>query len=315
VEQTIDTSAPVAWQPDARRGFGYSMGRLWTTWRRKPTGVLGALIIIAVIVVAIAAPKIAPFDPKEFAGPRLAHPGGKYLIGTNNLGQDVLSRTIYGAQISIAAGVTTAIIAVGIGTFLGIISGYFGGFIDLTLQRALEVLASFPALVLVLMIVSVLGRPGSSSKNLFVIAYQLGPLEIAIAVGSIFGIMRVIRSAVMKERDLPYIEAARSLGATPPRILWRHVLPNVLPYVIVAFSTIIGSVILIEASLSFLGYGVQSGTPSWGIDLSSRNREYFLAAPWLMVGPGVALSLTVLGYNFLGDALRDILDPRLRGSR
>jgi len=300
--------------PDSAGRRGYLSG-LWRTWKKKPFGLAGGIFIFFFIIIAFLAPYIAPYGPGEFAGGRLESPSGEFPLGTNNLGQDVLSRTIYGAQISIAAGVTATLMGVFAGTFLGIISGYAGGWIDLIIQRGLEVLASLPGIVLALVLVSVMGRANASSDNLLEIAWQLRTLELAIAISFIFGVMRVIRSAVIRERNLPYIEAAQCLGVPPSRILWRHILPNVMPYVIVAFSTIIGAVILIEASLSFLGFGVASGTPSWGIDLSARNREYFNVAPWLMVGPGVALSLTVLGYNFLGDALRDILDPRLRGTR
>jgi peptide/nickel transport system permease protein len=291
------------------------LSRLWQTWKKKPFGVVGAIFILFFVLVAFLAPYIAPYNAGDFAGGRLESPSGAHPLGTNNLGQDVLSRTIYGAQISIAAGITATLGAVVVGTFLGIVSGYSGGWIDLIIQRALEVLASLPGIVLALVLVAVLGRSNANGSNLVEIAWQLRTLELAIAISFIFGIMRIIRSAVIRERNLPYIEAAQCLGVPPVRILWRHILPNVMPYIIVAFSTIIGAVILIEASLSFLGFGVASGTPSWGIDLSARNREYFSIAPWLMVGPGVALSLTVLGYNFLGDALRDILDPRLRGSK
>jgi peptide/nickel transport system permease protein len=227
----------------------------------------------------------------------------------------VLSRTIYGAQVSIAVGFSAAIVAVFVGTCLGIVSGYIGGWVDMLIQRGLEVLASFPGLVLALVMVAAIGQPHESGSNIFVLAWQLRSLEFAIALAFIFGNMRVIRAAVLTERQLPYIEAAKSIGCSPIRILTRHILPNVVNYVIVSFSIIIGIVILIEASLSFLGYGVSITTPSWGIDLSNRNREYFLQAPWLIFGPGIALSLTVLGFNFLGDALRDMLDPRLRGSR
>jgi peptide/nickel transport system permease protein len=288
---------------------------LWATWKRKPFGVLGGVFIILFLLVALLAPYISPYPPGDFAGLRLESPSGDHLLGTNNLGQDVLSRTIYGSQISIAAGFSATLFAVLVGTTLGIVSGYAGGWIDLIVNRALEVLASLPGIVLALVLVAVLGRANANSDNLITIAWQLRTLELAIGISFIFGIMRIIRSAVIRERNLPYIEAAKCLGVPPSRILWRHILPNVMPYIIVAFSTLIGAVILIEASLSFLGFGVSSGTPSWGIDLSARNREYFNVAPWLMIGPGVALSLTVLGYNFLGDALRDILDPRLRGSK
>lgn len=314
-EQAIQDAAPRPQDAVVLPAGRSRLQKTWSTWRKKPFGVLGAIFIVFFIVIAFLAPYIAPYSPGDFAGSRLESPSGSHLLGTNNLGQDTLSRTIYGSQISIAAGFSATLLAVGVGTFLGIISGYAGGWIDLVINRSLEVLASLPGIVLALVLVAVLGRANANSTNLIEIAWQLRTLELAIAISFIFGNMRIIRSAVIRERNLPYIEAAKSLGVPPTRILWRHILPNVMPYIIVAFSTIIGAVILIEASLSFLGFGVSSGTPSWGIVLSARNREYFNVAPWLMIGPGVALSLTVLGYNFLGDALRDILDPRLRGSK
>jgi peptide/nickel transport system permease protein len=179
----------------------------------------------------------------------------------------------------------------------------------------MEVLAALPGLMLVLIVVAALGRPQESGTDVFVLGWQLRSLSLAISLGFIFGVMRVIRSAVLKERSLPYVEAAVTIGASIPRVIFRHILPNVFPYVIVTFTTIFGAVILIEAGVSFLGYGVSIGTPSWGLDLSGRNREFFITAPWVMLGPGVALTLTVLGFNFLGDTLRDVLDPRLRGAR
>lgn len=295
--------------------FGRKLKKGISTWRRYPLGIVGLALILLIVFIAVFAPYVAPFEPREFAGRPLEGPGSTHLVGTNNLGQDVLSRTIFGAQVSIAVGLTAAIIAVTAGTSLGILSGYLGGWVDLLIQRGLEVLASFPGLVLALIMIAAIGQPRESGTNILVLGWQLRALEVAIALPFIFGNMRVIRSAVLRERALPYIEAAQSIGASPIRILTKHILPNVMAYVIVTFSTIIGVAILIESSLSFLGYGVSITTPSWGIDLSNRNREYFLQAPWLIVGPGVALSMTILGFNFLGDALRDMLDPRLRGSR
>ncbi len=295
--------------------LGKKLARMWYQWRQRPLGIVGLVIIVAMVTLAIIAPAISPYNPRDFVGGKLESPNWTHLFGTNNLGQDTFSRTLYGAQISIAAGFTSATIAVFVGTILGVVSGYAGGWADVLIQRGVEVLASFPGLVLALIVVASLGRPNESSNNLIMLAWQLRSLELAIALAFIFGNMRIIRSAVLAERNLPYIEAARSIGASPVRILWRHVLPNVINYVIVSFSIIIGIVILIEAALSFLGYGVSITTPSWGTDLGGRNREYFVQAPWLIAGPGIALSLTVLGFNFLGDALRDMLDPRLRGSR
>lgn len=298
-----------------RHSFGEGLARAWAPWKRRPMGVIGAVIVIIAFVLAIAAPYLAPHDPQSFVGTRLESPNSNFFFGTNNLGQDVLSRTIYGAQVSMAVAFCATFIGVFMGTFLGIVSGYFGGWSDLVVQRGMEVLASFPGIMLALIVVAALGRPKESGSNIVMLSWQLRPLAIAISLGFIFGVMRVIRSSVLQQRDLPYIEAARALGASTPRIMFRHILPNVFPLVIVTFSTIIGAVILIEAGISFLGYGVSIGTPSWGLDLSNRNREFFLVAPWVMAAPSIALILTVLGFNFLGDTFRDILDPRLRGSR
>jgi peptide/nickel transport system permease protein len=267
------------------------------------------------VLIALTAPYIAPYDPQVFAGSSLESPSRDHLLGTNSLGQDVLSRSIYGAQVSMAVAFSATFIGVAAGTVLGLVSGYFGGWVDMGSQRFMEVLAALPGLMLVLIVVAALGRPNESSTDVILLGYQLRSLSIAISLGFIFGVMRVIRSAVLKERSLPYVEAAVTIGASTPRIIFRHIMPNVFPFVIVTFTTIFGAVILIEAGVSFLGYGVSIGTPSWGQDLAGRNREFFITAPWVMLGPGVALVMTVLAFNFLGDTLRDILDPRLRGSR
>ena len=300
--------------PEARDDFRRSLKKAWRPWRQRPLGVLGAVLVALVLIVAFAAPLLAPYDPKELVGSRLESPSSSFLLGTNTLGQDVLSRTIHGAQISIAVGMSASILGVGMGVFLGIISGYFGGWPDLIIQRLLEVLASFPGLILALVMISAVGRPQESGSNLLALTWQLRSLETAIAISLVFASMRVIRSAVIGVRNMAYIEAAESVGASPARIMRRHILPNVAPYIIFTFTAIVAVVILTEAALSFLGFGVSAGTPSWGIDLSRWNRDFFLQAPWLLLAPGVALSITVLGFNFLGDALRDILDPRLRSN-
>ena len=300
--------------PAEKSDFRRSLKRAWLPWRRRPLGIIGAVLVAFVLIVAIFAPLLAPHDPKEFVGSRLESPSSSLLLGTNNLGQDVLSRTIHGAQISIAVSMSASILGVGTGVIFGIVSGYFGGLVDLMIQRLLEVLASFPGLILALVMVSAVGRPQESGSNLLLLTWQLRSLEIAIALALVFASMRVIRSTVITVRHMAYIEAARSVGASPVRIMRRHILPNVAPYIIFTFTAILAVVILVEASLSFLGFGVSPGTPSWGIDLSSWNRDYFLQAPWLLLAPGAALSMTVLGFNLLGDALRDILDPRLRSN-
>ncbi len=288
----------------------------WSPWKHRPLGVIGAVIIVLAFGLALLAPLLAPYDPNEFVGRRLESPNGEFWFGTNTLGQDVLSRTIFGAQVSLSVALTSTVVGVGFGTALGVISAYYGGWIDMVIQRLMEVLAAFPGLILVLMVISALGKPsGAREGNFLILSWDLRTLSAAIALGLIFGVMRVIRSAVLKERELLYVESAKVAGASSMRIMFRHILPNVFPYVIVTFSSIIGFIVLLEAGISFLGYGVSIGTPSWGLDLSGRNRDYFLDAPWVMLGPGIALTLTVMGFNFLGDTLRDILDPRLRGSR
>jgi ABC-type dipeptide/oligopeptide/nickel transport system permease subunit len=296
--------------------FRRRLAAAWTPWSHRPLGVIGAVVILFAFLLAFLAPYLAPHDPNEFVGRRLESPSSQFWLGTNTLGQDVLSRTIYGAQVSLSVALTSTLVGVGLGTALGVLSAYYGGWIDLIIQRLMEVLAAFPGLILVLMVISALGKPsGAREGNFFILSYDLRTLAAAIALGLIYGVMRVIRSAVLKERELLYVESARVAGASSARIMFRHILPNVLPYVIVTFSSIIGFIVLLEAGISFLGYGVSIGTPSWGLDLAGRNRDYFLDAPWVMLGPGIALTLTVMGFNFLGDTLRDILDPRLRGSR
>ncbi len=303
------------WGRDLRKTRREAIAAAWAPWRQRPLGVLGFLIVIIATVIAVSAPIIAPHDPGTFVGTAVEHPSGTFIFGTNPLGQDVLSRTIFGAQVSMGVAFSATTLAVALGTLLGIVSGYYGSWVDLLTQRLMEVLASLPGLMLVLVVVAALGRPQESGDNVLNLAWQLRSLSIAISLGFIFGVMRVIRSAVLKEREMPYIEAAVTIGASTPRIMLRHILPNVFPFVIVTFTTIFGAVILIEAGVSFLGYGVSIGTPSWGLDLAGRNRDYFISAPWVMLAPGLALTLTVLGFNFLGDALRDVLDPRLRGSK
>jgi peptide/nickel transport system permease protein len=307
---------PLAFPEFERDTWRRNLAAAWAPWRRRPLGIIGAIVIFAAVMLAVFAPVIAPHNPNEFVGGRVDAPNSKNLLGTNLLGQDVLSRSIYGAQVSMGIALSATLIGVGVGTVLGVVSAYYGGWVDLIVQRMMEVLASFPGLILVLMIVAALGRPAAAREGyVWLLVWDLRSLSIAIAVGLIFGVMRVIRSAVLKERSLPYVEAAQTIGAGTVRIMFRHILPNVFPYVIVISSSLLGFIILLEAGISFLGYGVSIGTPSWGADLSGRNRDFFMTAPWVMLGPGVALTLTVMGANFLGDTLRDILDPRLRGSR
>jgi ABC-type dipeptide/oligopeptide/nickel transport system permease subunit len=261
------------------------------------------------------APWLAPHDPRAFVGPSLQAPSKTYWFGTNNLGQDVFSRTVYGSQVSLAVGVASVVFGTGLGTILALLGGYFGRWIDMIIQRGMEIVAAFPGLLLILVVIAALGRPHLSlNPSIWQLVWDLRVVVFAIGVGFIFGTTRIVRSAVIGQRSMTYVESAQASGAGWLRILGRHIFPNVIPYVIISASVLLGVAILAEAALSFLGYGVPPGTPSWGADLAGRNRQYYLQAPWLVLAPGAAISLTLLGFNLLGDAVRDVLDPRLRGT-
>ena len=296
--------------------------RLLRFLRRKPTAALGISIMAIFVVVAVIAPAIVPFEATRSVGRPLQEPGtvdprtGKtHILGTDATGQDVFSRVLQGSQISLAVGVAVIAINVTLGTLLGLCAGYFQGPIDYVIQRTGEIWTAFPELIALLLIVSLLGTPRTTGGNLLTIAWDLRNLIFAFTIGAVFGGSRVIRGATLALKQNDYVLAARALGSTDLRILLRHILPNVLPFVIIAATAGLGAVILGEATLSFLGLGVAPGTPSWGQDLSGRNRLFFREAWWVAVAPGTAISLTVLGVNLFGDALRDALDPRLRGSR
>lgn len=297
------------------------LARLLRFARQKPLGFLGLVLVVAFIVLATIAPLITPFDATRSIAKPLQRPGtidaktGKHFwFGTDATGQDVLSRVMQGSQISLAVAFTVVIIFVVIGTLLGLIAGYYQGPLDYAIQRSGEVWSAFPQFIALLLIVSVLGTPHTTGGNLFTIAWDLRNLIFAFSIGSVFGGSRLIRGLTLSLKQNDYVLAARSLGASDWRIIVRHIFPNTLPLVIISATAGIGAVILGEAALSFLGLGVAPGTPSWGQDLSGRNRSFMLNAPWVVFAPGIAISLTVLGFNLYGDALRDLLDPRLRGS-
>ena len=266
--------------------------------RRYPLGVAGALILIVFVLTAIFANVIAPFDPLSTnAKTSLAPPSGTYLMGADMMGRDVLSRMIHGARISLAVALGATCIGSGLGAMLGLASGYLGGWFDLIVQRIAEVLQSLPLLVMALVITASLGP-------------SLVNTIIAIAIPLIPNVSRVIRANVLSLRELNYVEAARAVGMGQTRIALVHVFPNTLAPLIVLATAQLGSTILTEASLSFLGLGVPEPYPSWGRMLSESAAEYIRSAPWLVIFPGLAISLVVFGANLFGDALRDILDPR-----
>ncbi len=290
--------------------------------RRKPLGFLGLIIVVGFIVLALIAPAITPFDATKSVGRPLESPGsvdprtGKtFWLGTDATGQDVLSRVMQGSQISLSVAFAVVTINVVLGTLLGLLAGFYQGPVDYVIQRSGEVWSAFPQLIALLLIVSVLGTPHTTGGNLLSISWDLRNLIFAFSIGAVFGGSRIIRGITLSLKQNDYVLAARAIGAGDQRIILSHILPNTMPIVIITATAGVGAVILGEAALSFLGLGVAPGTPSWGQDLSGRNRLFMLSAPWVVLAPGIAISLVVLGFNLYGDALRDILDPRLRGTR
>jgi peptide/nickel transport system permease protein len=282
-----------------------SVGRLqalWATIRRKPLGAVSAAVIVALVLTAVLADVLAPFDPVETRPEiRLQAPSRAHWFGTDDIGRDVLSRVIHGARISLWVG----LLAVGIGTvagmIIGLLCGYCEGRLDLILQRLMDAVQAIPGLVLALAIVSVL-KPSTTNAML------------AIAIVIIPGNSRIVRGAVLSTKQNRYVEAAQAIGCRHPRIILGHILPNVTAPILVIASIWLGNAILIEATLSFLGLGTQPPTPSWGLMLSSTGRAFMEQAPWLAIFPGLAISLAVLGFNLFGDTLRDAWDPKLRRS-
>jgi peptide/nickel transport system permease protein len=271
--------------------------------RAKPLGALCGAVIVLIVLIAIAAPALAPKDPTQTSLiDSLRSPSAEYPLGTDRNGRDMLSRIIYGARVSLGIGLGAVALGVFVGAMIGLVGGFLGGAVDMVLQRAVDMLLAFPTIVLAMAIVAAAG-----------ITYQ--NIIIAIGITIAPGVSRVVRSAVLSVRENQYIDAARSLGATDLRLMARHILPNVAAPIIVLTTVVIGQAIISEATLSFLGLGVQEPRPSWGGMLSGNAQRHIEDAPWLVIFPGLALALVVFAFNMFGDALRDVLDPRLRGSR
>jgi peptide/nickel transport system permease protein len=269
--------------------------------KEKPLGTVGAVIVLLLLLTGIFADWLAPYGMNQMnLADRMSPPSSQYWLGTDNVGRDVLSRVIYGARISMIVGLAAMTISVFVSTVIGIFCGYFGGKFDIIVQRFVDAWMCFPSLILLIMVMSLIGP---------------GMLQIILVLGFSGGIggSRIIRSAVIGIKENVYITAAEVVGASTFKILITHILPNILPAIIIVFSIGIGGVILSEASLSFLGFGIPPPEPSWGGMLSGPGRANMLRAPWMAIWPGLALTLVVWGINMLGDAVRDILDPRLRG--
>ncbi len=269
--------------------------------KEKPLGMVGGIITLLLLFTGIFADFIAPYGVNEVhMEDYLAPPSAKYWLGADNLGRDMLSRVIFGARVSVIAGLAGSLWATIISLIIGILSGYVGGKVDLIVQRFVDAWMCLPSIILMMVIIIIVGP---------------GLWQLIIVMGLTFGVTgsRIIRSAVIGVKENVYVEAAEAIGCSTTRILTRHILPNIMAPTIVLFTVRVPNVILVEASLSFLGFGIPPPAASWGGMLSGMGRYYMLRAPWMVVWPGLALAIVVYGINMFGDAVRDILDPRLRG--
>jgi peptide/nickel transport system permease protein len=267
--------------------------------KQKPLGTVGGLIVLILLLTGIFANLLAPFGYNDiYVGGRLEAPSVHHFLGTDQIGRDMFSRIIYGARISMYVGLGASTTGVIIATLIGTISGFMGGQVDIVIQRLVDAWMCFPALFILLTIMAIVGP---------------GVIQVVVVLGVLYGIgaSRIVRSAVIAIKNNVYIEAARAIGCTTPKTLYRHILPNVMAPIIILFTVNMGAAILAEATISFLGFGIPPPAPSWGGMLSET--RFMLMAPWMAIWPGVALSIVVYGVNMLGDALRDLLDPRLRG--
>ena len=304
---TQPVAMPLAYEPLPPPGRFRSVKRFIRT---QPFGVAGLVLLLIVVVGSLFAPLITSHDPQQFSGDVLLAPSLDHPFGTTRDGKDVFARVLYGGRVSLKVGVAVVVISIIGGTTLALLAGYLGGAVDFLLSRIAELLVSFPAILLALTLRTSIGDDVPD----FAFVSQ-GEILVIVSICILFtpGIFRIMRGAVLEQRGGQYVEAARVVGATESRIMLRHLLPNLAGLMIVVTSTALPGAILTESALSFLGVGVPVGTPSWGADLSGSARSFFVRAPWIAIFPGLALSITVLGFNLLGDALRDALDPRLRG--
>jgi len=294
---TPQTVEELARAGEARQGWAWTVARFA---RQRPLGALGAVLILGMVALAATAGWIAPYDPlaNDFAA-MLAAPSREHWLGTDAFGRDVLSRIIFGSRTALMVGLGASLIGATLGSLIGVASAYFGGRIDLVVQRIMDVFFAFPVIILALTVVAVLGTgPGN--------------VILAIATPMVPRCARVVRSAALGVREMPYVDAARASGFGHRRIILRHMLPNVMAPILIMTTAFLGEAILLEASLSFLGLGVQEPTAAWGLMLRGAAVEFAESAPWMAIFPGLAISLAVFGFNLFGDSLRDALDPRLR---
>ena len=274
--------------------------KLGDLMRRQPLGTAGAFVVILMVLATIFAEVLSPYDPEMISfESMLVPPSIDHWMGTDAFGRDILTRIIYGARTALFVGFTAAFVGSTLGLILGVASAYFGGLFDLVVQRLVDILMAFPLIVLALAVVATLGP---STVN----------VVIAITIPFIPQCARVVRSSALAIREIPYVDAARALGFGHSRIIMRHMVPNVMAPYLIMVTTFVGHAILLEASLSYLGLGVQEPTAAWGLMLQGGAEEFAESAPWVPIFPGLAITLAVFGFNLFGDALRDLLDPRLR---
>ena len=271
--------------------------------RRRPLGAIGAALIVVMILAAAFADVIGPYDPEQASfADLLLPPSPIHLVGTDPFGRDVFTRLLFGARTALLVGFGASLSGSTLGLVLGVVGAYFGGRVDQTIQRLMDVLISFPLIVLAIAVVAALGGGEGKISNVI----------IAITIPIIPRVARVVRASALAVVAMPYIEAARSVGTGATRIMFRHIVPNVFAPFLIMVTAFLGQAILLEASLSFLGLGVNEPTPAWGLMLRGAGMQFLERAPWLAIAPGVAISLAVFGFNLFGDSLRDALDPRLR---
>jgi len=278
---------------------------LWQFIKLQPLGVFGFLMILFYVVCALGATWIAPFDPEsiDFAA-MLGAPNAEHLFGTDQYGRDVFSRIVYGARTALAVGILSSMFGCTVGAVIGAASGYFGGRIDNAIQRVVDILLSFPIIVLAMVVVAVLGKRTALGVDWNLIA--------AIALPIIPKMARVARSSTLSIVAMPFIDAARAAGFSHKRIILRHILPNIVAPYLIMVTAFMAQAILLEASLSFLGLGVTEPTPAWGLMLSGTSADFYQTAPWMILFPGLAITLAVFAFNLFGDSLRDWLDPKLK---
>jgi peptide/nickel transport system permease protein len=286
----------------------------WAFLQRQPVGAIGIFLVLVFGMAGIVAPYVSPYNPtaNDFAA-MTEPPSWSHWLGTDQLGRDLLSRILYGARTAFVVGLTSALVGGFSGLVIGVTSAYFGGKFDLWLQRLLDIVMSFPLIIMALAVVSIF--PKGIVVSIYGVTFSTGSVStviLAITIPLIPRCARIVRSSALAIREVPYVDAARALGFGHSRIIMRHMVPNVMGPFLVIITAFVGQAILAEAALSYLGLGVQEPVPAWGLMLQGGAEEYASTAPWIAIFPGLAIMLTVFGINLFGDALRDVLDPKMR---